>query len=286
MDNQPGYDEYPGATDDAYAARNEAYEQHQAATANPNWHQGQMQPETYQAAPQPTKLHPRWHQLIVGLTELMKLLDWFIMLLKVLDCGEAGEEYYDWVVFVLVMASWITLQKAFDQVALLLIAGGWAAQQLTCIMAIFFPLDLWFLPTGFLTFCLYRKEYPNSVVDERAIFAQRPLSTVLLGLPFSGVMGMLVDDEEFVLHPVQIHIRAMQAIYHATFEIIPNFIIDLVVIVNAAERGLSGTHWFLVSFVFSVFEIVILCFISVKHINEAEQRKPLPHKLAVKRTMF
>lgn len=273
---------------------------------------GRPYPEP-QLVPRTGKYDWQW---MVALTELVKLVDWFIMLLKVLDGRPASEAYYGWVVYSLVASSYVLAARIFDQVCLLFLSGGWSGQQLWCFILITFPISMWFMPFALITFTLYRKEFPLAVTDERALFAQRPLSTILLGLPFSGVMGTLVDDRDFVLHPAMVHIRAMQAIYHCALEIIPNFIIDLMVIVNAEQtiqatlalanenrphteaflaenpsvpfalEGKTGTHWFIISFVFSVVEVLLMCFITVRTINEAEIRKPLPNRIMVKRAIF
>jgi len=225
---------------------------------------------------------PAFHrQYFVGLIEIIKLVDWFTELLKVLCGKDAAGEYFPWAVFTLVMASWLLLHRAFDQVGLLVLATGWAGEYLCCLMGATCPFAFVFFPLANLTFCLYRKEHPNAVHDERAIFAQRPLSTIMLGLPFSGVMSMFVADAELVMHPAQVHIRAMQAMYQTIFLNIPDFVVDLIIILNAAED--TNVGWFYVSFLYSVMELMTVCLMTVRHIHEAEKKKPIPPRQAAYR---
>merc|ERR1712232_481043 len=104
----------------------------------------------------------------------------------------------------------------------------------------------------------------------------------------------------------------MGALYQSTLEIIPNFVVDIHVIANAertmqellaladegvnstanntlgltsdspavllAQDGKNGVHWFWISFCISVVELLLLCFITVRQINEVERRKPLPNR--------
>lgn len=249
--------------------------------------------------------------MLIAFIEVVKLVDWFIMLLKVLDGRPASDAYYGVVVYSLCAASFMLGQKIFDQVALLFLSGGWSGQQLWCFIVLFFPVTIWFLPFSLITFMTYRKEFPLATTDERALFAQRPLSTILLGLPFSSAMGSLVDDASFVQHPAMVHVRAMQAVYQSAIEIIPNLVIDLFVVVNSektighvlalavnnttvaenpsvafALEGRTGTHWFWISFFYSIVEMLLMCLVTVKTINEVERRKPLPNRIMVKRAIF
>lgn len=218
---------------------------------------------------------PKYYtQYFVGIIEIIKLIDWFTELLKVLCGKDAAGDYYPWAVFTLVMASWLLMHRAFDQIGMLVLATGWAGEYLCCLMSATCPFACVFFPLANLTFCLYRKEHPNAVHDERAIFAQRPLSTIMLGLPFSGVMSMFLSEPELVMHPAQVHIRAMQAMYQTVFLNIPDFVVDLVIILNADEDTAVG--WFYVSFFYSVIELMTVCLMTVRHIHEAEKKKPLP----------
>lgn len=218
---------------------------------------------------------PKFHgQYLVGIIEIVKLLDWFTELLKVLCGREAAGEHYPWAVFTLVMASWLMLHRAFDQVALLTLANGWAGEYLCCLMGSSCPCAFIFFPLANLTFCLYRKEHPNAVHDERAIFAQRPLSTIMLGLPFSGVMSMFLADAEMVMHPAQVHVRAMQAMYHTVFLSIPDFVVDTIIILGADED--TNVGWFWLSLIYAIVELLLVCMTTVRHIHEAEKKKPLP----------
>lgn len=222
------------------------------------------------------KTLPPWYgQYLVGVIEVIKLIHWFTELLKVLCGKDAAGDYFPWAVFTLVMASWLLIHRAFDQVGMLVLANGWAGEYLCCLMSTTCPCACPFFPLANLTFCLYRKEHPNAVHDERAIFAQRPLSTVMLGLPFSGVMSMFLADAELVMHPAQVHIRAMQAMYQTVFLNIPDFVVDLVIILNAPEDS-PTVGWFYVSFFYSIVELMTVCLMTVRHIHEAEKKKPLP----------
>jgi len=218
---------------------------------------------------------PKWHpQYLVAIVEMIKIIDWFTELMKVTAGEDAAGDYYPWAIFTLAMACWLLLHRAFDQVGLYVLATGWAGEYLCALMCSTCLVAFPFFPLANLTFCLYRKEHPNAVQDERAVFAQRPLSTIMLGLPFSGVMSMLMAPAELVMHPVQVHIRAMQAMYQTIFLNIPDFIIDLIVILNAEED--TNVGWFYVSFFYSVIELGFVCLMTVGHIHEAEKKKPAP----------
>lgn len=219
---------------------------------------------------------PRWYpQYLVGIVEIVKIIDFLTELMKVLCGKDAAGDYFPWAIFTLVMASWLMLHRAFDQVALMVLATGWAGEYLCVLMCSTCPCACVFFPLANLTFCLYRQEHPNAVTDERAIFAQRPISTVMLGLPFSGVMSMFFGPAELVMHPAQVHIRSMQAMFQTIFLNIPDFIVDLVVILNA-EEDTEGVGWFYVSLFYSIIELATVCLMTVVHIHEAEKKKPVP----------
>jgi len=213
-------------------------------------------------------------QCVVAMVELLKLLNWFTELLKVLVDQDAarGCNMYGWAVATLCLSSFLILQRLFDQVMLLTISTNIFKESRLLLGIISLPLTLAFLPFTYLSFNLYSVA-SDPLPSELTFFAQRNISMLLLGLPISNVVSTFLGDKQLVLHPMQVHLRAMQSVYQSVLEDIFCIVTDMLVITNApADEGVS---MFWLSFFFSVFNLLISCFLTVKEVNWSEQKRQI-----------
>lgn len=241
-------DRAPDAPDTAYPAKDDAQKTHHL----PHPHQS--------TSP----------QILVASLELLKFVNWFTELFKVTANRTGAQDYYGWAWFNLVMATLLLLQRAFDQVVLVARSQNWSQNSKCYLTCLTWPVSMWLVPLGTLT-VKSRRQTPEDLV----IFAKRPITTILLGLPFGGVMAHCVADPVVVMHPVMVFMRALHSLYQVILQDVPDFIIDLLVIVNCPEG--QDVSWFVISFIFSVINLLSVCFTTVREINEHDSKKHAHH---------
>eukprot|EP00443_Scrippsiella_acuminata_P122211 CAMPEP_0115701680 /NCGR_PEP_ID=MMETSP0272-20121206/68104_1 /TAXON_ID=71861 /ORGANISM="Scrippsiella trochoidea, Strain CCMP3099" /LENGTH=192 /DNA_ID=CAMNT_0003142313 /DNA_START=35 /DNA_END=610 /DNA_ORIENTATION=+ len=71
-----------------------------------------------------------------------------------------------------------------------------------------------------------------------------------------------------VFGAVRAHATAANVAYQAVFEDVPNFFIDMAIIVNTPDQ--VDVTWFWVSFFVSVLNFFTICYVMVKEVNLAE----------------
>lgn len=225
--------------------------------------------------PQKPKSERMRSQSMVGFIEMLKLLDWFTEVLKILCNEPAGRAYWFWVCFTLCTASFLLLQRMFDQIFLVMKAARWQAMTKFCLCLLTLPLTLVLAPLSTLTLSLYNIRMSKEQREkDLTIFAQRPMSTMMMGLPVYGVVSAFQSDPALVMHPVQGQLRAVQSLYQFLLEDIACFVVDMVVIMNApADKDVT---FFWASFVFSVTLSLAVCLFTVKEIDQLERPKPEP----------
>merc|ERR1712050_128891 len=105
--------------------------------------------------------------------------------------------------------------------------------------------------------------------DDLAVFARRPLSTLLLGLPLASINFICIArDEILILHPLMVHFRAWQNIAQTALEDCFDFAIDLLVILSAPVG--EDVSFFWLSFIFSVLHLLAVCTLTTKEVTHYE----------------
>lgn len=228
---------------------------------------------------------PNWLlRMLCGCLELVKFMDFVLMLLKVLASHPANVDVYGVVCLPVLLAAFLMLQRIYDAVALCIYASGVPRSQLIHTLKTTTPVSVWFFPLFFLAFVTYQKEDARAKVDERSIFAHRRFSGLLLALPLASVFFPFIADDDLVLHPFLVHLRVIQTISMLFIEIMPSLLLDVIMIVTKAD--VPGVGWFWVSLMFQGAEAVLFAFLSVKYVHDAEKRKPAHTKPVPKRPPF
>lgn len=198
--------------------------------------------------------------------EVIKTFSWFLQALRLV----MGMRYVDIGVLLaflgvnFVMALIMVYQRFIDQMNIILAAQNrWHAYGCRamsalplCLTVVTFPLSLPCLILSDISLKLYGVRSPDTFRFEAAdmkIFAHRPLSTALLGLPFSSLVSLCTADEHLVLHPLQTHVRSMQSMYHCLFDFVPSIICDLLIVY------LTGHVFFMVSAGYFVCALIFGC---------------------------
>lgn len=208
-------------------------------------------------------------QMIAGLIEFLRILDWFTELAKILFNKPAGDFIYGWVVLTMIGASFVLAQRIFDQIALLLSAQNWAQSSRMCLICLTFPLSLPLMPFSFVSFHVFGMR-PDADKD-RTIFAGRPLSTILMGLPIYNVISTFATNVAVAMHPLQSHLRVMQGLLQTLCEDIPCFFIDMAVLIN--NRQLDDPHpdrFFVISAGYSCFLMFATMVWNIREVNRFE----------------
>lgn len=215
-------------------------------------------------------------QRTVAFLEMFKLLGFFVSLLKVviITSTPAGDDgYHEWAILTLLAVSYIMLLRIFDQVSLLLVSANWTSKQCMLMGVAVLPITLICRPLNWLTFRFYTLEPKLMDPEEIAVFARRPLSTLLLGLPIAGIMSTSTAGRELILNPMQVHVRAMQSLYQCVLSDIPAIVVDMVIIVNAGDDERKDVTMFWLSFWYSVVNLFLLCYMTVKEVDASERKR-------------
>eukprot|EP00929_Paragymnodinium_shiwhaense_P115298 TRINITY_DN84052_c0_g1_i1.p1 TRINITY_DN84052_c0_g1~~TRINITY_DN84052_c0_g1_i1.p1 ORF type:complete len:239 (-),score=35.92 TRINITY_DN84052_c0_g1_i1:210-926(-) len=204
---------------------------------------------------------------LVGLMELLKLLDWFSDLLKVVCNEPAGRPYWTWVVFTLVMGSACVVQRMFDQLALIIRATDWGLGPKLTLACFTFPITVAMLPFHYVAASFYTEDLAE---DHVQIFAQRPLSTFFLGMPFYSILSAFYSGP-LAMHPVQAHFRAMQGMYQTALQDLPNIVVDTLVIEDNYLKGNpEDVTFFIVSLSISLLLTFVTMIVSVIEVEQIE----------------
>lgn len=220
--------------------------------------------------PGPRPLTPRFLAFI----ELLKLLDWFTEVLKVVCNKPAAGEYFGWACATLAVATFCLVQKQFDQVYVMLKAACLPGNSLCLLACVFFPVTIAFLPWTLLSFRFYRTKAQHYHEDlqraaDTTVFTRRALSTLLLGLPIANVYSLCMADTRLIYHPVQVHLRATQALVQTLAEDVFSLVVDFLVILHAPEGEDISFYW--LSFFYSIVCLLVIAWVSMKDIKEHER---------------
>jgi len=220
---------------------------------------------------------PRHHSpRFLAFLELLKLLDWFTELLKVVCNQPAAGDYFGWSCATLAVATACLLQKQFDQAYVMLKAAGLPGNTMCLLGCVFLPVTTAFLPWTLLSFKFYRMKARHFHEDlqraaDTTVFSKRPLSTLLLGLPVASVYSLCVADRMLVLHPVQVHLRATQTLVQTLLEDVFSLVVDFQVILHAPESEDVTFYW--LSFGYSIFCLLVAAYVTMKDISNLDQSR-------------
>mmetsp|Transcript_11121 Transcript_11121/g.27821 ORF Transcript_11121/g.27821 Transcript_11121/m.27821 type:complete len:248 (-) Transcript_11121:41-784(-) len=208
--------------------------------------------------------------------ELLKLLDWFTELLKVVCNQPAAGDYFGLACATLAVATVCLLQKQFDQAYVMLKAADLPGNTLCLLGCVFLPVTVAFLPWTLVSFKFYRmkaKHYHEDLqrAADTTVFSKRPLSTVLLGLPVASVYSLLIADARLVYHPVQVHLRATQTLVQTLLEDVFSLVVDFLVILHAPEGEDISFYW--LSFCYSIFCLLVVAYVTLRDIKDLDRQR-------------
>jgi len=196
-------------------------------------------------------------------------LDWFTEVLKVV-CNKPGAgDNYGWACLTLVLASYLLAQKIYDQLYLLMKASK--TPSMTMMNMLCLPVTMFFWPWTAISWRLYRAKHPEGVdeADNLQIFAQRPVSTLMLGLPLASINFICIAGKnDIVMHPLMVHTRAWQNMAQTAIEDCVDFAIDLMVILSHPAG--EDVSFFWLSFVFSIVHLLAVATLTTKEVKHHE----------------
>jgi len=221
-------------------------------------------------------------RFFIGFLDLLRFLNWFTELFKVLFNRDGAGNMYGWACFTLLTSSYLVIQRFYDQVYVLFRALKVGKESrryfnictdrpgLSCFCL---PVTIAFAPVTTMAFTLYESKARHfhksaAATSDMTVFTKRPLGTILLGLPLYSIVSHCMMGKELVHHPIQIHVRTMQNLFQTTLEDLPCIIIDPLIIFNAG--AVEDVFWFWVSFVYSILHTMVICSTTAAEVHHHE----------------
>lgn len=124
------------------------------------------------------------------------------------------------------------------------------------------------------------ERHPSSQLSTR-VYEDKPVTTLLLGLPVTGAMVTVFACESIVENRVFEHMQNMLSAYQVLLQDVPDFVLDLAIIVRSSNQEdaddvvflgekVPAILWFNVSFAFSVVSLLFACGACVRGFMQEE----------------